>query len=81
MKTDIAELKVCSGGAFKEQTDSCHRALERLRNWKFQLPLKVDSKAGVLGGGTGKRMEILFKDQLDLSHHSPDPYNQVTATP
>lgn len=37
---------------------SCHRALERLRDWKFHPLLKVGSKAGVLHGGTEKKISL-----------------------
>lgn len=31
---------------------------------------------GALGGGAERRMDSLFKEQLDPLHHSPNPYSQ-----
>lgn len=69
--------KVYNGGAL---LGSCCKALDGLRNGQFHLPLKEESKDSALGGGEERRMESLFKEKLDPSHHYPHPYIQITSS-
>ena len=41
-----------------------------------KVKLEVGSEVGALGGGAERRVDSLFKEQLDPLHHSPNPYSQ-----
>lgn len=44
-----------------------------------KVKLEVGSKMGVLGGGAGRRMDSLCKEQLDPFHHSSNPFTRITG--